>query len=73
MASKETVSGVVDRVKVDKGFGFIKTADRGSYFFHRSELVAPLTFGVHLEGQQVSFVPMDNAPKGPRALAVSAM
>lgn len=69
MASKR-LSGEIERVIVDKGFGFIKAENGGSYFFHKSELTAPLVFSGQLQGARVSFAP-EQGPKGLRAASVS--
>lgn len=69
MATK-TMAGMVERVVIEKGFGFIKGADGGSYFFHRSELVAPLAFTGQLQGAKVVFMPQQS-DKGPRAQSVA--
>lgn len=62
--------GVVNKTVIDKGFGFIKGDDGVEYFFHRSSLERPSSFGSLVEGStKVSFEPGDRG-KGPRAETV---
>jgi cold shock CspA family protein len=62
-----TLTGKVVRLLADKGFGFIHGPDGTEYFFHRS--AAP-EFDLLKEGAAVIFVPLAEAPKGPRAESV---
>ena len=61
--------GTVKRIVMDKGFGFIRTADGTEYFFHRSSVDG--SFDSLREGQRVTFV-VGQSPKGPRAEDVRA-
>ncbi|HKT81024.1 MAG TPA: cold shock domain-containing protein [Vicinamibacterales bacterium] len=61
-------SGTIKRIVSDKGFGFIKAADGGEYFFHNSACVG-IRFDDLREGQAVTFE-KGEGPKGPRAESV---
>ena len=52
-------------------FGFIAAEDGKEYFFHRGGLVAPLDFDSLRGGEKVSFE-VEQSPKGPRAVQVTA-
>jgi CspA family cold shock protein len=64
-------TGTVKKVVSDRGFGFISGEDGKEYFFHRGGLQAPLDFDRLAGGERVSFV-IEESPKGPRAVQVSA-
>lgn len=59
------MTGKVQRIIADKGFGFIAAADGKEYFFH-SSAVAGTTFDSLYAGQAVTF-DVGQGPKGPRA------
>ena len=46
--------GTIKRLVSDRGFGFIRTAERGDLFFHSNELQG-LDFASLREGQEVEF------------------
>ncbi|MEO8682478.1 MAG: cold shock domain-containing protein [Vicinamibacterales bacterium] len=60
------LTGIIARLLLDKGFGFIRTSDDLEYFFHRSALPPGALFEQLREGQAVTFHVGDSA-KGPRA------
>jgi len=63
-------SGVIKRIVVARGFGFLAVPDaREEFFFHQSAVV-DARFETLREGQAVTFVATKGA-KGPRAEAVS--
>jgi cold shock protein len=62
------MQGVVTRVILDKGFGFVQ-AQNVDYFFHRSAVKDDGFKDLH-EGQEVEFEPAPPGPKGPRAASV---
>jgi cold shock CspA family protein len=62
------MTGSVNRLTRDRGFGFIR-GDGHVYFFHRSALGGGLNFDELMEGQRVTFEPRQ-ADKGPRATDV---
>lgn len=64
------MQGTIKRIILDRGFGFIRSADGKEIFFHRSSL-EDLNFDSLKEGQKVEFE-MENGPKGPRAVGVRA-
>jgi cold shock protein len=59
--------GTIKRI-MDKGFGFIETANGSDIFFHMSS-VEGVSFNELQEGQRVSYVE-GSGPKGPRAESV---
>ena len=59
------MQGQVNKLKTDRGFGFIKSASGDDVFFH-SSAVADAGFDRLSEGQNVTF-DMENSPRGPRA------
>jgi cold shock CspA family protein len=68
----ERLTGIIQRLFVDKGYGFILAAktDR-EYFLHKSACRTPEVWELLAEGQTVSFQPAETV-KGGRALDVSA-
>jgi cold shock CspA family protein len=64
-------TGTIKKVIADRGFGFIVAEDGKEYFFHRGGLQAPLDFDSLKGGERVSFE-IEQSPKGPRAVQVSA-
>jgi cold shock protein len=64
-------TGTIKKVVADRGFGFITAEDGKEYFFHRGGLVAPLEFDRLAGGERVSFE-IEESPKGPRAISVTA-
>jgi cold shock protein len=59
------MTGTIQRVITEKGFGFITGADGKEYFFH-SSAVAGTSFDTLFTGQAVTFT-IGQGPKGPRA------
>ena len=57
--------GVIKRLVVDRGFGFIRTDSGEELFFHRSQ-VQGVAFESLAERQRVSFTE-GHGPKGPVA------
>jgi CspA family cold shock protein len=64
-------TGTIKKVVADRGFGFISGEDGKEYFFHRGGVQAPLDFDRLSGGERVSFE-IENSPKGPRAVRVTA-
>jgi CspA family cold shock protein len=64
-------TGTIKKVIADRGFGFIAAEDGKEYFFHRGGLQAPLDFDSLKGGERVSFE-IEQSPKGPRAVQVTA-
>lgn len=59
--------GTIKRLKMDKGFGFIKPDNGGAeLFFHRSAVKGGQRFEALTEGEAVGF-DRGNSDKGPRA------
>jgi CspA family cold shock protein len=57
--------GQVNKLKADRGFGFIRSSEGDEVFFHQSA-VADGGFDSLREGQEVTF-DIQNSPRGPRA------
>jgi CspA family cold shock protein len=64
-------TGTIKKVVADRGFGFISAEDGKEYFFHRGGLQASLDFDHLSGGERVSFE-IENSPRGPRAVQVTA-
>lgn len=62
--------GIIARLMVGKGFGFIRGTDGSERFFHRSSVLGA-GFDSLREGQDVTFEDEASA-KGPRATNVRA-
>lgn len=60
------MKGVVKKLIMEKGFGFILGEDRREYFFHRSAVRSPLVFEKLSNGDSV-FFQNGESPKGLRA------
>lgn len=61
------MTGIVKKIVVDKGFGFILGNDKKEYFFHRSALKNIIIEALQ-EGQEVTFEDAEGLKgKGPRA------
>lgn len=56
--------GVIQRLVLHKGFGFIADGQGAEYFFHHT--AAAFEFADVSEGTAVTFLP-SSGPKGPRA------
>jgi len=64
------MKGTVLRLNLDKGFGFIESAEGGdNLFFHCSNLVPTLEFNGQLEHLRVMF-DVQEGPKGLRAVNI---
>ena len=59
------MTGTIQRLVTEKGFGFIAAADGKEYFFHSSACTGT-RFDALVQGQAVSF-DVGQGPKGPRA------
>jgi cold shock protein len=59
------MTGTIQRLVTEKGFGFIAAADGKEYFFHSSACVGT-SFDALQTGQAVTF-DVGQGPKGPRA------
>jgi cold shock CspA family protein len=58
---------VIQRISVAKGFFFVRDDAGHDYFCHRSEIQGGWRFDALAEGMAVEFLPVPDAPKGPRA------
>ena len=61
----DILTGTIRTLRVDKGFGFIKSADGKDYFFHQSAVQGESIDNLR-EGDSVEF-DVGEGPKGPRA------
>jgi cold shock protein len=59
------MTGTIQTIRADKGFGFIKDAAGKEYFFHRSAVQGQGLESLK-EGDSVQF-DIGEGPKGPRA------
>lgn len=70
MAGDRLVGKILRMAKDDdgnlKGFAFIRTPDGRDWFLHRTELRNGI-FDMLTEGAEIEFMPVPDAPKGPRA------
>ena len=57
--------GQINRLKTDRGFGFIRSANGEDVFFHRSAIVEG-NFDTLRQGQSVTFE-IEDSGRGPRA------
>lgn len=64
------MTGKIDRLMKEKGFGFIKGEDHNDYFFHQSAL-GNIKFDELTVGRDVTFEASEG-PKGLRAEDVNA-
>ena len=62
------MTGTIRTLRVDKGFGFIKSETGEQYFFHQSAIYGEGIADLR-EGDGVEFE-IDQSPKGPRAASV---
>lgn len=60
------VRGVIKRLVLNKGFGFIEGDDKLERFFHKSACRPWVNFDALAEGDAITFEE-DRSPKGPRA------
>ncbi|HAK94912.1 MAG TPA: cold-shock protein [Planctomycetes bacterium] len=63
--------GQINRLKTDRGFGFIRSANGEDVFFHRSAVVDN-DFDRLREGQEVTFE-SESSPRGARAKNVKVV
>jgi cold shock CspA family protein len=64
-------SGVIARIAVGQGHGFIRLKDRREVFFHRSDLKEDTPFNSLQSGEPVTFELIVDAISGPRAVGVT--
>ena len=62
-------TGIIKKLVLERGFGFIAGDDGKEYFFHRSGTEGLLSFDSLMGGEKVTFE-IEASPKGPRAKAV---
>ena len=62
------MTGIIRTLRVDKGFGFIKSEAGQDYFFHQSAIYGEGIADLR-EGDGVEF-DVEDSPKGPRAANV---
>ena len=64
------MNGVINRLDLEKSYGFIRGTDGTDYFFHKSGLeMTTARFSELGEGMAVAFEAIEG-PKGPRAIGV---
>lgn len=62
-------TGVIKKIVIDRGFGFIAEHGGPDHFFHFSELSPELPFDETLIERRVEFS-VQQSPKGTRAVAI---
>jgi CspA family cold shock protein len=60
--------GTIKRLITDRGYGFIRTEEKGDIFFHFTDLQG-VAFDSLTEGQQVEFE-ITTTSRGPKAVRV---
>jgi CspA family cold shock protein len=65
------MQGIIDRIVLDRGFGFVAVPNGPDVFFHCRDLDDGLEFSEQLKGQRVE-VEVEPSDKGPRATFVRA-
>jgi cold shock CspA family protein len=63
------MTGTIKALVLDRGYGFIRTADGFEYFFLRTEVVN-VPFDNLFEGQRVKSFVEEDSMRGPRAARV---
>jgi cold shock protein len=64
------MQGMIQSIRVERGFGFIRDAQGGEVFFHHTALPSPDHFTALTIGMVVEFE-AEPSPKGPRATKVT--
>ena len=64
--------GVIRKLRLDHGYGFIRGQEGRDWFFHRSDVIDGI-FEELAEADTVDFEEGQRGPKGPRAAAVRAV
>ncbi len=64
-------TGIVQRIRPDLGFGFVRDAKGIERFFHESAVIPRTDFHAITEGTTLTFAPGMHPKKGPRAELVS--
>lgn len=65
------MTGVVTKVILSKGYGFIRDSEGMSRFFHQRAVVDPMLFDRLHEGLHVRFIPTQDGEKDNRLRAVN--
>jgi cold shock CspA family protein len=60
------MKGVIFKLVLNRGFGFIRGDNGVAYFFHAREVIPTFAFDIMREGMAVEFI-SDICEKGPRA------
>ena len=61
--------GTIKSLIANRGYGFIRTEEKGDIFFHATGLVNGISFNSLTEGQQVEFE-IEPTPRGLKATDV---
>lgn len=64
------MQGTIQTMRAERGFGFIRDAEGGDVFFHRSAVTPPATFTTLAVGMVVEFE-QESGPRGPRATTLT--
>ena len=64
------MQGTIERLRSERGFGFLRDPSGAEVFFHRSAVIPPGRFDTLTIGMMVDFE-AETGPKGPRATTVT--
>jgi CspA family cold shock protein len=64
------MQGTIQTIHAERGFGFIRDANGGHVFFHRSAMTPPESFATLEVGRGVEFEP-ESGPKGPHTVKIT--
>lgn len=66
----ERMTGVITRMLLNRGFGFVRDEQNGhSWFLHAKDVVTPGDFDTMREGMAVTFIPTFSGTKADRRRA----
>jgi cold shock CspA family protein len=64
------MQGIIQSIRAERDFGFIRDAEGAQVFFRRSALTPPASFASLEVGMRVEFEP-ESGPKGPRTATIT--
>ena len=64
------MQGIIQSIRAERGFGFIRDAEGGDVFFHRTAVTLPNRFDALAVGMVVEFE-AEASPKGRRATTIA--
>ena len=66
------MQGIIQSIRAERDFGFIRDAEGGDVFFHRTAVMLPNRFDALAVGTVVEFE-AESGPKGPRATRITVV